>query len=288
MTHLMISSMPRLISILIVAATSLAGCTSEHEREVDAAKSTIRETLRLDWNNGIPVAELIHADQLCKKYGPLWECAAVTDQLSDVTISLASCKSDMRSRLCKKVVASFEKSLFAYLLSISQPVTLPDSPFYWSMPTTTLEVIAPKFGYRQEVATWWWGRWRQTVMSCIVIISLLYGFLLGWTHRQRHKKFLAEQEMDLLEKEKSQQALQAKLRAEAKARADAAAQKLITEQERIKAAQSQQEQLAKKKAAEKIMQNKLASEQAEAQKLLDAAFCNTKKPKRRKHVTPPQ
>lgn len=281
--------MPRLISILIVAVTALSGCTSEHEREINAARSEIRETIRTDWSDGIPIADLIHAGQLCKKFGPLQECDTVTDQLLDITISLASCKSDMRSTLCQKVVAYFEKSQFSYLMAVSKPVVLPETPFYWTMPTTMLEVLAARYEYRVEAASWWWERWYLPILSCIAASFLVYVALLAWTYWERHQEIQAERQADheaiLLEQRNARQASHARLRAEAKARAEAETQRCLAEQWRINAAKAEQELLAQQQAAEKAIQDKLALEQAEAQKLLNAAFSNIRKPKRRNHAS---
>ena len=284
MARLMTSLMPHLISILIIAATFLAGCTSDHDREVNAARSTIREATRLNWGNGIPVADLVQADQVCKKYGPLQECDAVEDQLMDITISLASCKNDMRSTLCQKIVAHFEKSQFSYLMAVSKPVALPDSPFYGTMPTDMLEVLAAHYEYRAEASSWWWGKWRPPILSCIAAILFVYAVLLAKTHWERHKEIEADRKVDMLEQEKSSQAFHARRRTEAKARAESESQQRLADQERVNAAKAEQELLTQKQAAEKATQDELAAEQAEVQKLLNAAFSNTKKPKRRKNA----
>ncbi len=287
MIPLMPRLMPHLIGLLIVTTAALSGCTSEHERELNAARSEIRETIQIDWSDGIPVAGLIHAGQLCKKYGPMQECDLVAGQLLDITVSLASCTNDMRSTLCQKVVTHFEKSPFAYLMSISKPVALPDSPFYWAMPTAMLEVLAARFEYRAEATRWWWEQWYLPILSCIAASFLVYISLVAWTYWERHQETKAElradQEAILLEHENARQASHARLRAEAKARAEAETQQRLAEQERIEATKAEQERLAQKQAAEQAIHNKLAAEQAEAQQLLSAAFSNTKKPKRRKH-----
>lgn len=275
--------MPHLIGILIVAVTSLTGCTSEHEREVNEARTTIRKTIRTDWNNRIPVDELVHADQLCKKYDQLQECDLAADQLLDITVSLASCKNDMRSTLCQKLVTYFEKSPLAYLMTASKPIALPDSPFYWSMPTAMLEVLAARFEYQAEATRWWWKQWHLPILSFAAAILFVYGALLTWTHWERRKKIETDCKAELLEQEKARQAFQARLRAEAKARAEAETQQRLAEQERIMAAKAEQELLAQQLAAEKLIRDKLVSEQAEVQQLLSTVFSNTKKPKRRKH-----
>jgi len=290
MSTLMPRLMPHLIGILIVAVTSLTGCTSEHEREVNEARTTIRKTIRTDWNNRIPVDELVHADQLCKKYDQLQECDLVADQLLDITVSLASCKNDMRSTLCQKLVTYFEKSPLAYLMTASKPIALPDSPFYWSMPTAMLEVLAARFEYRAEATRWWWEQWHLPILSCAAAILFVYGALLAWTHWERRKEIQANRQADheamLLKQEKARQAYHARMRAEAEARVNAESQQRLAEQERIMAAKAEQELLAQQLAVEKAIRDKLASEQAEIQQLLSTAFSNTKKSRRRKHDSP--
>lgn len=148
-------------------------------------------------------------------------------------------------------------------------LTLPENPWYWSLPTYALEAQASKFNYRSEVAGWWWQAWHKYLLSCI---SLLIISIVTWKWRcnfkikkRRQAKYLAQQRADQIEQEKQQRADEKQIQLENERREKLLHDQAVAEQQRIAA-----ENLAKKKIAEAAA--KLAAEQDEAAQLLAFAF----------------
>ncbi|BBE51877.1 hypothetical protein OYT1_ch2362 [Ferriphaselus amnicola] len=174
--------MAPLISLLI-ASLFVSGCSylDEYKNKRDAELQIFQATHR-DWkSNGIPTRELIHAHELCRSFNSISDCALVTEQLTDIVVSISSCRVDQRSTMCKAVVALASKDSIARQLKTLPPTRLPQTPFYWSMPTNTLEVYAAQYGYRTEAARWWWARWFHLALPCLAAIGVLaLVILIKW------------------------------------------------------------------------------------------------------------
>lgn len=269
--------MMRLIAILIIAAVSASGCTSEYEREIKEAKSFLNETTQQDWGDGIPFDDLVSAAQFCKNHGDLQECGTVQYQLTDISISLSSCQADQRSTLCQAVVRVISKHPIASLLPKASALKLPDSPWYWNLPTTALEAHSSNLGYRIEAAFWWRDKWRAYILSCVALLIMAIAWIL-WSEwndaRQQRANELTSRREALIEQKKSLRILDEQAHIKVERQTELERETAITEQQHLVA-----KQLAEQQAAEA----KLATEQAEAVSLLNAAFAPPK-PKRRKRV----
>jgi hypothetical protein len=132
----------------------------------------------------------------------------------------------------------------------------------------------------KETAIWWWNRWRIPLLSCAALLSLTYGAWVWWLSRkkanQQRASEVANQRAADAEQERIRRIHAEQARVEAERRAKLARDAGIAEQRR-QAAEKHAKQQATQAAA------KLAAEQAEAARLLDAAFKTSTKPKCKKH-----
>src|ERR1039458_7526078 len=167
----------------------LSACESQHDREIKEMESRIDATIQKDWRDGIPLDSLVEAGKLCREHANLQGCDAAENQKTDIAVSLASCRADERSRLCQAVVRVIGKHPIVAMLPKANALQLPDTPWYWNMPTAMLEAQAWNYGYRKETAIRWWNRWRIPLLSCAALLSLTYGAWVWWLRR---KKALAE------------------------------------------------------------------------------------------------
>lgn len=196
----------RQIVMVIIAALALTGCESAHDQKVKDWEAQIKNTISTNWNeSGIPLSYLLVARSYCQQEQGLRGCTEVASQLIDISISYASCKADQRSKLCNAMVKIINEELILSILPKPSVLTLPKNPWYWSLPTYALESQASRFGYRIEVAGWWWQAWHTTILSCI---ALLIMSIATWKWRcnfkikkQRQANYLARQRANQLEQE---------------------------------------------------------------------------------------
>jgi hypothetical protein len=258
----------------------LSACESQHDREIKEMESRISATIQADWRNGIPLDSLVEAGKLCREHADLQGCDAVENQMSDIAVSLASCLADERSRLCQTVVEVIGKHPIVAMLPEAKTIVLPDTPWYWLLPTAMLVAQANHFSYRTETAIWWWDRWRIPLLSCAALLSLTYVAWVWWLRRkkanQQRASAVASQRAADAEQERIRHIHAEQARVEAERRAKLARDAGIAEQRR-QAAEKYAEQQANQAAA------RLVVEQAEAAMLLSAAFKTSTKPKCKKH-----
>ena len=263
----------------------LSACESKHERETREMESSISATIQTDWRDGIPLDSLVEAGKMCREHADLRGCGAVESQMSDIAVSLASCRADERSRLCQAVVRGIGKHPIMAMLPEAKPIILPDTFWYWSLPTSMLDSLSNHFSYRTEIVMGWWGRWRIQLISCAALLSLTYGVRV-WGLRR--KKAIQERAWEVANQRAADEVWEKICRVlDNEARAEIA--------DRVKLAREAGIALQQKHAAEKHAQQqaaeasaRLAAEQAESAMLLNAAFKPASKPKRGEHVTSSQ
>lgn len=263
----------RLTVISLVVMLALCGCDSEHERMIKSMQKQINDTTRADWQrDGIPAYHLIDARNLCQQQYDLQGCDIVASQLNDISISLASCKEDLRSQLCKALVHDLGNKDFSSLPGAAA-IPLPNSPWYWSLPTYALESQSGKFDYRTEVAGWWWQTWSAIILSCSALfasaISAWQWFSYIEKNRRIQNDIKARQQSERIKQKQLQQAREEQMRRENELQVKAANGAAIAEQQRITS-----ENLAKQKSAEAAA--RLAAEQAESAELLSYVFVHSK------------
>ena len=255
----------------------LSACESQHDREIKEMESRISATIQTDWRDGIPLDSLVEAGKMCREHANLQGCDVVENQMTDIAVSLASCLADERSSLCQTVVGVISKHPIVAMLPEAKPIALPDTLWYWSLPTAMLDALSNHFSYRTEIVMGWWNRWRIPLLSCAALLSLTYGArVLGLRRKKANEQRVwevvsqraADEEQERIGRIRAEQA-----RVEAERRAKLA---------RDAARAEQQQQAAKKLAQQQATQAaaKLAAEQTEAARLLDAAFKPISKPKR--------
>ena len=263
----------------------LSACESQHDREIKEMESRISATIQTDWRDGIPLDSLVEAGKMCREHADLQGCDVVENQTADIAVSLASCRADERSRLCQTVVGVIGKHPIVAMLPEAKPIVLPDTLWYWSLPTAMLDALSNHFSYRTEIVMGWWNQWRIPLLSCAVLLSLTYGArVLGLRRKKANEQRaweVASQRAADAEWEKIRRVL------DNEARAEIANRVKLTREAGIAL---QQQQAAKKHAEQQATQAaaRLAAEQAESARLLDAAFKPASKPKREKHVTSSQ
>ncbi len=242
----------------------------------------IRETMQIDWGNGLPLNGLVKAHESCLQYPDLQGCDAVDAQMADIAVSLATCTADTRSLLCQTFVKGVGEHALAGMLPRAEPLTLPSWPLYWKLPTAALQAQAGKFGYRSEVAARWWETWRTTITSSLALLSMSIFCWVGVSAREKEKQEratqLAQQLRAQAEHERIRHVQQERTRAEFERQAKLAHEAAVKEQRRLAAAEA-----AKRKADEAAA--KLAAEQAEAAQLLQSMF-NPVSPTRGNHGNP--
>lgn len=272
----------RQIVMVIIATLALSGCESTHDQQVKDWEAQIKNTISTDWKeSGIPLGDLLAARSYCQKVQSLRGCTEVASQLIDISISYASCKADQRAKLCKAIVRVINEDVILSILPKPTALTLPEDPWYESLPTRALESQASKFDYRIEVAGWWWQAWHTYVLSCIALFIIT---IATWKWRcnfkikkRRQAEYLARQRANQLEQEKQQRADERQIQLENERRAKWLHDQVVSERQRIEA-----ENLAKKKIAEAAA--KLAAEQEEAAKVLSSIFSPAEKIQRRNRV----
>lgn len=244
-------------------------CTSDEQK---SAEKFIKETIEIDWGNGIPLDDLHNAQSICQVHSDYKRCNEIDDQVTDIAVSLKSCQLDQRSRLCKAVVLVISKHPINKVLPNVESVALPSNPFYWSLPTHALEAQASNFDYRLESISWWWGKWKIVIFLLITLLLFAFGLYHYRNFRQKIQLQIAQayQEKIALKIEEEQllqkQALLARrneaVRLEAEKELEQAKQKLDEEVKRV----AQEVKIANYKS------EKLAKEKAEADALLNAVF----------------
>lgn len=247
----------------------MSSCTSDEQK---SSEKFIKETIEIDWSSGIPLDDLHNAQSICQVHSDYKLCNEIDDQVTDVAVSLKSCSLDQRSRLCQALVLVISKHPIYKSLPTSDAVVLPQTPFYWSLPTKALDAQASSFGYRSESIIWWWGKWRIVIWLLTILLLFAFGLYRYWIFRQKIQLEIAlENQVKIahqLDQEKliAKQAQQARrieaVRVEAEKEVELAKQELIEEENRI----ALEEKLANEKA------EKLAKEKAEADALLQAVF----------------
>lgn len=268
----------------LVCLLAITGCETDQERMVKTMEKQFQKTIHTDWSNGLPLDDMVQAVASCRKFPSIEGCDILRAQMQDIAISLASCTQDKRSKLCQAFVKVVGGNPIAGQFPPIRAQKLPETPFYWGMPTSSLDALASNYNYRNETFLWWWKEWNIPLLSCL---ALLFGgriVQIIWQDRhnaqQRNKALLARQQAERVEQERIRQHQQAQARAEAYHRAKQEHEAAIARE-----IQFAEEQAAKQKAAEASA--RLAAEQAEATELLNAVF-KPSDSKRGEHGYPPE
>ncbi len=245
-----------------------------------ALEASIDVTINLDWRNGIPFSSLVDANAICLAHTNLPGCTAVENQMADIASSLQSCLVDQQSQLCNYFVDVVSKHpIFSHLPS-AKPQPLPNSPFFWDLPTHALNSLASNFGYRAEALTWWWGRWRIPIVFGIGIMLIIILMIVWLLHSEMMDQELAiEAERQRVEDE-MQETIRCRQLHEAEVELARCA-KIAHEDATLKSNQLRAAKLAEQNSiqlAAKLAADK--AERAEAALLLSAVFKSITKTKK--------
>lgn len=251
--------------IILACILVLASCETDQQRIAKVMEKQIRETIEIDWHDGIPFDDLVDAENICHEHPLLRGCDAIHTQMLDISTSFVSCRADLRSSLCQAIVKGIKTHPILSRLPQAKPILLPDNPFYWKLPTRSLEVQSGHFQYRQESAIWFWLTWKIHFFACGALLLTIYIIWFGFSKSLKDKKKRAE----LQKIEQAKQIEQGKIARiqQERARIEAELQAKL----KIEAATAEQNRLATKHAAERKLAEAaaaLAAEQAEAQQLL--------------------
>lgn len=261
---------PRIFLIFLLVI--LTGCESREERLFKELQGQIENVVRLDWTKELPFDLLFAAKKACDKIANLTGCDLVDDQLGDISQAFYSCMHDQRSKLCRALTKTIQNHQIISELPKESPVSLPETPFYWSLPTRTLDTVSGEYDYRSEVSTWWWSRWRIHVL-CGILASFLYPlFLLGRFMWGKHKAKLDQLQRNAVTEKAAAEARKSTQDAFQRRKAEEDRQKAVEVENRIAELSRQKRLQAEQHAREQERVAKLAYEQAEARKALDAAF----------------
>ena len=163
--------------ILILIGVFALNSVNKHER-IKALEANIDSILNLDWQNGIPFKKVIEGHNICLANPKLSGCDDIDGQIMDIATSFQSCAYDTRSRLCQGVYDAVIKDPINQILPKADALQLPDSPFYFNMPTKKLDALSGQFGYRAMVERWWWNEWRAPIFKSIALCVLIFIFLI--------------------------------------------------------------------------------------------------------------
>ena len=267
----------RLAFIAIATTLSLSACDSDQNQKIMAMERQIQSTVQSDWRDGIPLDDLVDASLNCQKFQDLKGCKVVEHQMEDIATSLAACHADQRSTLCQVVIRIIGKHPITSMLPKARALKLPDSPWYWNLPTTALEAHSSNLGYRIEAVFWWRDKWRAYILSFIALLVMAIAWIL-WSEwndaKQQRANELARRREALIKQKKSRRIRDEQARIKIEQQAELKREAALMEQQCLAA-----EKLAEQQATEAAA--KLAAEQTEALSVLNAAFVPTK-PKRRK------
>lgn len=263
--------MPFLI-ILICLFVFLSGHETQQEKQIKQLEKLIHETAATDWTNGIPMNELATAKKACSLKPNLKGCGLIDDQLADIAVTYHTCSANQRSTLCRAFVQTIKGHKIESALPNIDPTPLPQTPFYLALPTRSLESISKKFNYRGEAWSWWWSKWRAYFLSGFCASFVYSTFLLGhfmWGKNKatldKLKRKAAAEKAEAVAKRSAQEAFQRR-------KVEEERQKTLEEENRIAELAQQKRLRAEQHAREQVQAAKLAYEQAEARKALNAAF----------------
>ena len=263
----------RLIVLAILTALSMSACDSAHQRLLKTMEKQVSQTIQMDWDDGIPLPDLLDAHKMCQQERTLAGCDAVISQLTDISLALTSCKEDQRSKLCKAIIHAISSKSVIGMTPNHHALTLPDNPLYWSLPTRTLKSQSAKFGYRTEVTGWWWRKWRTHILSSTTLffIGIVAWKWFGYRGKisQQHADILAEQRAERIKQQHIQKVNKEHAQKEKERLEWLEIEKALAIEQRIA-----EENLAKQQEAETAA--RLAAEQDEAAKLLQSIFATTK------------
>lgn len=268
------------ILITIILVLSFAGCTSQSEKLRLAQEQVVQVSINADWHNGLPLMIMNDALEYCRDDSTLEGCDILEDQLLDVAISFATCKQDDQSNLCRDLVKAIKTNPISKFLKTGvHPLTLPHDPFYWNLPTRTINDLSSRFEYRTEAVGWWW-KLRKAELISIFLLLLLSITIWGWhtvSIQIKNSKAAAFEEARIhkAEIERQREIFDAKNREQIKREFERARDAEIMEQQRIVEKNHAELQKAIADAAQKFALKKEAEAQAETSKLLDAVFTSS-------------
>lgn len=246
--------------IMVLSFALLVGCAY---KEQDKVIKKVESIVNVDWDEYVPLDDMIIAHKQCKEYSELDPCKKLESQLQDIATSLESCKSQIpRSTLCSAVINTISAHPIENILPETDAPSMPQHPFYLSLPTRLLDSQSRRYSYRKEVWDDWIQKYRflfrKMILSTIIFLVALVWFKIY----KKEKTNQAEMERRKIIRE--QKIAAQKMRDdEARKREAEAASKLIIEQ----AKNAEQKKLREIERAEielQIAAEKLAAEEAAA------------------------
>jgi len=180
--------MLNLIEVLILAVIGFMVFNLFHEHiRIEALEANIDSILNLNWQDGIPFKKIIEGHNICLANPKLAGCDYIDNQIVDIATSFQSCAHDNRSRLCQGVYDAVIKDPINQILPKVDGVQLPDSPFYFNMPTKMLDALSGQFGYRAMVESWWWNEWRAPIFKSVAFCVLIFILFIIAREIYRHR-----------------------------------------------------------------------------------------------------
>ena len=260
----------RFLLILIPMLVVLSACDPDRQHSEDQIKST----LTINWHAEIPVDGLAEAHSNCLKYPDIDECQQIDQQIQDIAATLATCRADVRSVLCQKILSKIGNHPIAAILPNMEALQLPETPFYLSLPTDLLNAQSGIYGYRLEVTIRYWRKWRVLICSLLATISIgicLWKFWTEWIKVKNYRLEIEEQQQEALIKEENlKRILEEQELAAERNRIRIEREAFLAEQKRIA-----EKNLLIKQEAEAA--TKLEAEQAKVSEFLKLAFKSSKK-----------
>ena len=171
--------------VLISCCIFLVACGKEKE-EKDAYQH-IHDTVYTDWDNYVPLNEMVHAAQECKKYPNIADCTKLDNQLYDISASFETCKQSPESTLCNAVIKRISDHPVKNILPETEVLPMPNHPFYFSLPTELLKAYSSRARYRYEI----WNEWiqkYQSILDTIIFGTTIFLILWAWFIYYRREK----------------------------------------------------------------------------------------------------
>lgn len=174
------------ISILVLI-NILSACSRQKSPDTQKAEQQVANVTNDDWAENFSLDDLSKAAEICTIDPDIFGCYKIGSHLKDVAISFASCADDQRSSLCQAVVHKIGTHLVYKSLPSATAITLPRTPFYLFLPTDLLDAQSQQFNYRDEAWSWFWARWRWSIIFAIILSIVTYLLWQYWEREAQNK-----------------------------------------------------------------------------------------------------
>lgn len=286
----------RKILIIVLSCTFLAACGNNQRDKVD---EHIRDIVNnYDWSKGVPLYPMIDAYHECEKYPDISWCLKLHNQLIDISASYESCKlQSPQSMLCGVVVNKIKDNPIKSVLPTAEALSLPDNPFYFSLPTKLLEENASGNGYRSEMLDLWMQKYQLPLYKIIrgtmtaLVLWLFFIFCRGEkaNHEKIERNRIADEQEavkqkardDKLNEQKAVAAEKLKISEEEAAQKQNADAQIIAAKNRKREAELIEHELRKAEEKQKVQEAEAreAADKKQIEDMIKAAVKNLPKKK---------